>query len=71
MRGNQRPLPEDDLVCIVLDVVAALDLGGFRRYQADGHGRPAFDPEMMVALLPPFLHHRIPDLSERGLCAAA
>jgi transposase len=32
--------------------VAALDLGGFRsRYRADGHGRAAFDPEMMVALL--------------------
>jgi transposase len=29
-----------------------LDLGGFRRrYRADGHGRAAFDPEMMVALL--------------------
>jgi transposase len=32
--------------------VAALDLGGFcGRYRADGHGRAAFDPEMMVALL--------------------
>ena len=45
-------LPEDDLVHIVLDAVAALDLGGFcRQYRADGHGRAAFDPEMMVALL--------------------
>jgi transposase len=45
-------LPEDDLVYVVLDGVAALDLGGFRRrYRADGHGRAAFDPEMMVALL--------------------
>src|SRR5215469_10309893 len=45
-------LPEDDLVYVVLDAVAALDLGGFRRrYRADGHGRAAFDPEMMVALL--------------------
>jgi transposase len=45
-------LPEDDLVFIVLDAVAALDLGEFRRrYRADGHGRAAFDPEMMVALL--------------------
>ena len=36
----------------MLDAVAALDLGGFRRrYRADGHGRAAFDPEMMVALL--------------------
>jgi transposase len=45
-------LPEDDLVHVVLDGVATLDLGGFRRrYRADGHGRAAFDPEMMVALL--------------------
>jgi transposase len=45
-------LPEDDLVFVVLDAVAALDLGGFyRSYRADGHGRAAFDPEMMVALL--------------------
>jgi transposase len=45
-------LPGDDLVFIVLDAVAALDLGEFRRrYRADGHGRAAFDPEMMVALL--------------------
>jgi transposase len=45
-------LPEDDLVFIVLDAVAALDLGEFRRrHRADGHGRAAFDPEMMVALL--------------------
>ena len=45
-------LPEDDLVFIVLDAVATLDLGEFRRrYRADGHGRAAFDPEMMVALL--------------------
>jgi hypothetical protein len=44
-------LPEDDLACIVLDAVAALDLGEFRRrYRADGHGRAAFDPEMMMAL---------------------
>jgi transposase len=45
-------LPEDDLVFVVLDAVATLDLGEFRRrYWADGHGRAAFDPEVMVALL--------------------
>jgi transposase len=45
-------LPEDDLVFVVLDAVATLDLGEFyRSYRADGHGRAAFDPEMMVALL--------------------
>jgi hypothetical protein len=38
-------LPEDDLVHIVLDAVAAVDLGGFRcRYRADGHGRAASGP---------------------------
>jgi transposase len=45
-------LPEDDLVFVVLDAVATLDLDEFRRrYRAGGHGRVAFDPEMMVALL--------------------
>src|SRR5580704_14916508 len=43
-------LPEDDLVFVVLDAVAALELGEFRRrYRADGHGRAAVDPEMMIA----------------------
>jgi transposase len=41
-----------DLVFVVLDAVAAVDLGEFRgRHRADGHGRAAFDPEMMAALL--------------------
>jgi transposase len=45
-------LPEDDLVYVVVDAVTTFDLGEFRRrYRADGHGRAAFDPEMMVALL--------------------
>jgi len=45
-------LPEDDLVFVVLDAVATLDLERFRRrYRVDGQGRAAFDPEMMVALL--------------------
>jgi transposase len=45
-------LSEDDLVFVVLDAVAALDLAAFRRrYRSDGHGRAAYDPEMMVALL--------------------
>jgi transposase len=45
-------LPGGDLVFIVPDAVAALDLGGFRRrYRAGGHGRAASGPEMMVALL--------------------
>jgi transposase len=45
-------LPEDDLVFVVLDAVATVDLGGFYcSYRADGQGWAAFDPEMMVALL--------------------
>jgi transposase len=45
-------LPEDNLVFVVLDAVATLDLGEFYRlYRADGHGRAAFEPEMMAALL--------------------
>jgi transposase len=50
--GMREWLPEDDLVFVVPDAVAALDLGEFRRrYRADGHGRAASGPEMMVALL--------------------
>jgi len=38
-------LPEDDLVFIVLDAVAALGLGEFRRrYRADGHGTGGVRP---------------------------
>jgi len=38
-------LPEDDLVFVVLDAVATLDLGEFYRcYRADGHGRAASGP---------------------------
>src|SRR6266496_2976085 len=45
-------LPEGDLVFVVLDAVDTLDLDAFRcSYRADGHGRAAFDPAMMVALL--------------------
>jgi transposase len=50
--GMREWLPEDDLVYVVLDAVAAVDLEGFRRrYRADGHGRAAFDLGMMVGLL--------------------
>jgi len=45
-------LPEDHLVWFVIDVVDQIDLDRFRRsYRPDGHGRPAYDPAMMVALL--------------------
>lgn len=45
-------LPADHLVWLVLDAVARLDLSEFyAAYRSDGHGRPAYDPAMMVALL--------------------
>jgi transposase len=45
-------LPEGHLAWFVIDAVAQLDLGAFYRARRDdGHGRPAHDPAMMVALL--------------------
>jgi transposase len=45
-------LPAGHLAWCVLDAVAELDLAVFYgAYRADGHGRPAFDPAMMVALV--------------------
>jgi len=45
-------LPEDHFAWFVLDAVAAMDLSAFyAAYRQDGHGRAAFDPAMMVALL--------------------
>src|SRR5205809_6394966 len=45
-------LPEDHLAWFVIEAVEAFDLGPFYAdYRADGHGRPAHDPQMMVALL--------------------
>ena len=45
-------LPEDHLAWFVIDAVAACDLTAFYgAYRVDGHGRPAHDPAMMVALL--------------------
>src|SRR5215213_5233773 len=45
-------LPEDHFAWFVLDAVAQMDLAAFYgAYRADGHGRAAFDPGMVVALL--------------------
>jgi len=45
-------LPEGHLAWFVIDAVAQLDLRAFyTAYRADGHGRAAHDPAMMVALL--------------------
>ena len=44
-------LPDDHLVFTVLDAVEEMDLSAFYgAYRADGHGRPAYEPSMMVAL---------------------
>jgi transposase len=45
-------VPEDHLVWTILGAVEEMDLSDFYAdYRADGHGRPAYDPGMMVALL--------------------
>src|SRR3954451_16151347 len=45
-------LAEDHFAWFVLDVVGGLDLAAFfAAYRADGHGRAAHDPAMMVALI--------------------
>src|SRR5215212_5191458 len=45
-------LPEDHFAWFVLDAVGQMDLAAFYgAYRADGHGRAAFDPGMVVALL--------------------
>jgi transposase len=45
-------VPEGHLVWTLLDAVGELDLSAFYgAYRADGHGRPAYEPSMMVALL--------------------
>src|ERR1039457_178280 len=45
-------LPEDHFAWFLLDSVKALDLSAFYgAYRADGHGRAAYEPSMMVALV--------------------
>jgi transposase len=45
-------LPEGHLAWFVIDAVARMELAAFYgAYRQDGHGRAAFDPAMMVALL--------------------
>ena len=45
-------LAEDHLAWFVIDAVEVLDLGAFYAdYRADGWGRAAHDPAMMLALL--------------------
>lgn len=45
-------LPGDHLARFVIETVGELDLSGvYAYYRQDGHGRPAHDPAMMVALV--------------------
>ena len=45
-------LPADHLAWFMLDVVDQLDLGPFlKAYRADGHGRAAYEPRMLLAVL--------------------
>jgi hypothetical protein len=45
-------LPADHLAWFVLDVVDQLDLGPFlAAYRADGHGRAAYEPRMLLGVL--------------------
>jgi transposase len=45
-------LPADHLAWFVIDAVAELDLSAFyAAYRADGHGRAAYEPALMVALV--------------------
>ena len=45
-------LPADHLAWFVIDAVAEMDLSAFYAgYRADGHGRAAYEPSLMVALI--------------------
>ena len=45
-------LPADHLAWFILDVVDQLELGSFlKAYRADGHGRAAYQPRMLLAVL--------------------
>jgi transposase len=45
-------LPENHLAWFVIDAVAVMDLSAFyAAYRQDGHGRAAYEPSMMVAVL--------------------
>ena len=44
-------LPEDDLAYFVIDTVKVIDTSAFHDRYLDGPGRPAYHPDMMLALL--------------------
>src|SRR5450755_4795340 len=59
-------VPPDHLVWTVLGAVEQMDLDGFYgAYRANGQGRAAYDPAMMVALL--LYSYSLGNLSSRGI----
>jgi transposase len=59
-------LPDEHLAWFVLDAVEQIDLSGvYDAYRADGWGRAAFDPQMMVALL--LYAYAVGERSSRGI----
>ena len=59
-------LADDQLAWCVLDAVDEMDLTAvYGGYRADGHGRAAFDPSMMVALL--LYAYAVGERSSRGI----
>lgn len=59
-------LPEDHLAWFVIEAIEELDLEGFySSYRADGHGRAAHEPKMMVTLLA--YSYSVGERSSRGI----
>lgn len=59
-------LPEDHLAWFVIDSVARMDLAAFySAYRADGHGRAAYEPSMMVAVV--LFAYSTDERSSRGI----
>src|ERR1700761_9202297 len=59
-------LPEDHLAWFVIESVKQLDLDAFyEAYRPDGHGRAAYDPSMMVALV--MFAYSTKERSSRGI----
>jgi transposase len=63
-------LPQDHLAWFVVDSVARMDLSGFySAYRADGRGRAAYEPSVMVALV--LYAYATDERSSRGSSGAA
>ena len=62
----QEWLPEDHLVFFVRDALAQVDLSGvYARYRANGQGRAAYEPSVMLAVL--VYAHAVGVRSSRGI----